>query len=226
LKKTIVAFAAHPDDLEFSSTGTLIKLKKEGYRLIYVVVTNGENGFKMEGAFSAKERAEIRAREQLAVAEKLGVEDVLFLNYRDGFLEYTEELRRQLVDIIKKFRPQIVFCFDPANRSFESLNLLHRDHRIVGEAVFDACFAAKNRYMYPRERHQVEKIYFFGSHNPNHFEDITGLIGLKLELLSCHRSQFPDFSVVEAYIRDEVSAGTTQYRYSEAFRILTVRQLT
>ena len=49
MNKTIVAFAAHPDDLEFTSNSTLSKLKNEGYEIIYVIITNGENGFKFNG---------------------------------------------------------------------------------------------------------------------------------------------------------------------------------
>ena len=123
--KTVVGFAAHPDDLEFSSTGTLKKLKKSGYQIIYVIVTNGENGFKAASNLPRKERIEVRIREQLDVARKLGVEEVVFLDYSDGFLTYSEELRGQLVGIIKKYRPEIVFSFDPANRSFDNLNLYH-----------------------------------------------------------------------------------------------------
>ena len=85
MNKTIVAFAAHPDDLEFTSTGTLSKLKNEGYEIIYVIITNGENGFKFDGKIPPEKRAAIRKNEQLKVAEKLGVTDVIFLNYIDGF---------------------------------------------------------------------------------------------------------------------------------------------
>ena len=82
MKKTIVAFAAHPDDLEFSSTGMLYKFKREGYRLIYVIVTNGENGFKMKKEVKRKERIQIRQKEQLEVGRKLGVKDIIFFNKR------------------------------------------------------------------------------------------------------------------------------------------------
>lgn len=226
LTKTIVAFAAHPDDLEFTCTGTLSKLKSQGYEIIYVIVTNGENGFKCNGDIIPEQRASIRVKEQLEVARKLGIKEVIFLDYKDGFLTYTEELRSQLVEILKKYKPEIVFSFDPANRDFNSLNLLHRDHRVVSEIVYDACFAAKNLHMYPGERHQVARIYFFASNKPNYFEDISDRIELKLDLLACHKSQFPDFSKIEDYIKNQVSRETDKYEYSEAFRILEVRQIT
>ena len=184
--KTAIGFAAHPDDLEFSGTAKMKQLHDEGYRLIYVIITNGEN----------------------------------------GFLKYSEKLRSELVKLIKDYKPEIVFSFDPANKSFSSLNLLHRDHRVAAEAVFDACFAAKNFHMYPGERHQVKEMYFFASDKPNHFVDITDLIDFKLELLACHKSQFPDFSKVEKYIKKTVSSQSSEYKYSEAFRVMEVKQVT
>jgi LmbE family N-acetylglucosaminyl deacetylase len=226
LKKVIIGFAAHPDDLEFTSTGTLSKMKKSGYEINYVIVTNGENGFKIDSKWEPKERIEIRIREQLEVARKLGVNEVVFLDYSDGFLTYTEELRSQLVGIIKKYQPQIIFSFDPANRDYNNLNLFHRDHRVLSEAVFDACFAAKNKHMYPGQPHPVEKIYFYGSNQPNHYEDISNSIDFKLELLACHQSQFPDFKKVADYIKNTLSKETKKYKYSEAFRILEIEQLT
>jgi len=226
LKKSIVGFAAHPDDLEFTCTGTLSNMKKSGYEINYVIVTNGENGFKGNSKFESKERIEIRIREQLEVARKLGVNEVVFLEYSDGLLTYTEELRSQLVGIIKKYRPEIVFSFDPANRNFDNLNLFHRDHRVLSEAVFDACFAAKNRHMYPGKPHQINKLYFYGSNQPNHFEDITKIIDFKLELLACHQSQFPDFKRIADYVKNTLSKESDKYEYSEAFRIMEVEQLT
>jgi len=224
--KTIIGFAAHPDDLEFSCTATMHKFYLQGYRLIYVIVTNGENGFKAQPRLTPAERIAVRKEEQLRVAEMLKVSKVHFLDYRDGFLEYNEQLRAELVALIKLYKPQIIFSFDPANRKYENVNVLHRDHRVLSEAVFDACFAAKNFHMYPGDPHRVTKIYFFASHEPNYFEDITELIEFKLRLLACHQSQFPEFSKVEKYIKEKISTGSDKFKYSEAFRIVEVEQLT
>ena len=48
MSKTILAIGAHPDDIEFSCTGTLLKLKEKGYQIYYIIATNGENGFKIK----------------------------------------------------------------------------------------------------------------------------------------------------------------------------------
>lgn len=223
--KKILCFAAHPDDLEFGCCVTLHRFIKQGYQVFFTIITNGENGFKTAN-LPAEKRAKIRKQEQKNAAAKLGVKDVYFLDYRDGFLTYTEELRRQLVEQIKNIRPEIVFSFDPANQNFNSLNLYHRDHRIVAEAVFDACFAAKNLWMYPGPAHRISKLYFYASQQPNYFEDISELIDLKLQVLACHHSQFPDFSKVEHYVKEVISKTNPEIEYSEAFRIIEVKQHT
>ena len=222
--KNIVCFAAHPDDLEFSCVGTLKKMSDNGYSLIYVIVTNGENGFKQENK-NKSERRKIRKKEQESAAKELNVKDIIFLDYRDGFLEYSEKLRKQLTQIIKKLKPEKVFTFDPSNNSFDNLNLYHRDHRVVAESVFDAIFSAKNKYIYSGKAHKVNEIYFYASENPNHVEDITHLIEFKLETLKNFKSQFTDFNKVKDFVTDELSKQSDKYEYSEVFRKLTVRQI-
>jgi len=211
--------------MEISCAGTLRKLIKQGYRASLVVITNGENGFK-SGKLPASERAEVRKAEQMEAAGLLGLEEVVFLDHRDGFLEYDENLRRQLTEIIKRIKPALVFSFDPANRDFLSLNLLHRDHRIASEAVFDACFAAKNLWMYPGDPHRVESIYFFGTNRPNHIEDITAEMDFKMKLIACHRSQFPQLEKIDDHMRFEVNGEPGSDTYHEAFRVLHVKQIT
>ena len=222
--KSILCFAAHPDDLEFSCIATLKKMADKGYSLIYVIITNGENGFKLENK-NRTERINIRKKEQELAAKELNVKEVIFLDYRDGFLEYSEKLRKQLALLIQEYKPEIVFTFDPANNTFDSLNLFHRDHRITAEIVFDALFAAKNKHIYSENSHKVDEIYFYASRNPNHVEDITDLIDFKLNVLKIFESQFSDYERVANYVKNEISKKSTEYEYSEIFRRLTVRQI-
>lgn len=224
--KTILAVGAHPDDIEFSCTGTMLKLKEKGYQIYYAIATNGENGFKI-GHKPKKQRIQTRYKEQLNAAKKLDVKEVFFLNYRDGYLIYNDELREKLVKIIKKVRPEIIFTFDPANLDFESINLNHRDHRNIGEAVFDSVFAARNRYMYPGEPHSISWFYFFGTnaHLANHFENITKYIDMKLDILKEHTSQFNDFEKVSAWVKNDISKYTKKFKYSERYRLVKVEQI-
>jgi LmbE family N-acetylglucosaminyl deacetylase len=221
----LICFGAHADDIEFGCMGTVIKLLKEGWQARFVILTNGESGFKA-GQAPPEERIRIRKEEQLEVGRKLGLEEVIFLDYPDGFLTYSEALRRRIAEILKHFRPDRVFSFDPANREFDNINLFHRDHRIAGEVVFDACFAAKNLWIYPGKPHRVKEIHFFGSHKPNRFVDVSDVIDTKLELLACHRSQFPDFGKVEKFVRERMSKQCEEYEYAEGFRVMRVEQIT
>lgn len=223
-RKTVLAVGAHPDDIEFSCTGSLMKLIERGYEAYYVVATNGENGFKV-GSKPKKQRIAVRHREQLSAAKMLGVKKIFFLGYRDGFLANNNELRSKLVRIIKSVKPEIIFSFDPANRTYENINLQHRDHRNIGKAVFDAVFAAKNKYMYPGKPHKVDYFYFFGAEEPDYFENISAYIERKLEILREHKSQFSDFGKVENWVKTYLSKFTRKYKYSEAFRIIRIEQI-
>jgi LmbE family N-acetylglucosaminyl deacetylase len=221
--KIILAVSAHPDDIEFSCGGTLFKFRDKGYEIYYIVATNGENGFKI-GHKPKKERVKTRYKEQINAAKLLGVKKVFFLHYKDGLLPNNTELRIKIAKIIKKVKPNIIFTFDPANKSYESVNLNHADHRVIGEAVFDAVFAARNRYMLPGDSHAVEQFYFFGCDNPNHFENITKQIKQKISLIKEHRSQFYDVKGMEEWVKEHLSSYTKKFKYSERFRIVKIYQ--
>src|SRR5438552_12598926 len=135
MSRTVLAVGAHPDDIEFSCTGSLLKLKQKGFEKFYVVATNGENGFK-DLNVKREKRILLRKQEQLKAASLLGVKKIYFLGYKDGFLKYTDALHKQLVQIIRQTKPSIIYSFDPSNRIFESINLNHRDHRVISEALF------------------------------------------------------------------------------------------
>jgi len=222
--KTLLVFSAHPDDMEFACAGTVHKLIKKGYEAILVVATNGESGFK-QAHKPKKERVKIREEEQKKAAEVLGFKKVLFLHEKDGSLENSLSFRKKLVSLIKKHKPKLIFTFDPANQDFASLNLNHRDHRALGEAVFDSVFAAKNKYLFPGEPHKVDSLFFFGSNNQNHKENITKFLDIKIEALKQHKSQFPDFSRVEKFVK-EYSLDKSEKGYFEKFRVVEVVQIT
>lgn len=221
--KVILAVSAHPDDIEFSCGGTLYRFKELGYEIYYVVATNGENGFKIDHK-PVKQRIETRYKEQMNAAKLLGVKKVFFLHYKDGYLPNNNSLRKKLAEVIKKVKPEIIFTFDPSNKSFESVNLNHRDHRVIGEAVFDAVFAARNRYMLKGLPHAVSYFYFFGCDKPNHYENITKYIKYKIGLIKEHRSQFYDQKGMEEWIKEHLSSYTKKYKYSERFRIVKIYQ--
>jgi LmbE family N-acetylglucosaminyl deacetylase len=225
-KKCVLAIGAHPDDLEFGCSVSIKKLIEEGYDAYYVIITNGENGCKKK-VKTVQERINIRKKEQLEAAKKIGVKKVYFFGERDCFLEYKESIRKKLTLLIKALKPELVFSFDPANHDFTSINLFHRDHRTTALLAFDAVFAAKNEFVYPHKNgaHKVEKMYLFVTNKPNYFLDITKDIDFKLSVLSCYRSQFPNFENFVRFYKENFSSMHPDYRYSESFRVLDIVQI-
>src|ERR1044072_2109278 len=92
--KRAMVIAAHPDDIEFSSVGTVARWVKEGAEVIYVLCTSGDVGIAEPGMTRTR-AAEIREAEQLAAAEVVGVKEVIFLREPDGMLENTIALRKR-----------------------------------------------------------------------------------------------------------------------------------
>ena len=225
-RKVIVAVGAHPDDIEFGCPVTLSNYREKGYEIYYIIATNGENGFKVK-SLSGKDRIDIRKTEQLTAAKKVGVKEVHFLGFKDGFLDYSDNLREKITLLFKELKPEIVFTFDPANMEFDNINLNHRDHRNISMAVFDAVFAAKNDFIYPDKngKHRIEKIYFFGTNKPNHIVDITDKIDFKLDVLKSFKSQFPNFESFAKFFKENIGSVSDKYKYSEVFRVVEVVQI-
>jgi LmbE family N-acetylglucosaminyl deacetylase len=225
-KRTIIAFGAHPDDLEFGCAATLMGFSDKGYEIIYVIATGGENGFKVK-SLSGNERINIRKKEQMNAAEMASVEKVIFLGFKDGFLDYTDALREKITLLIKEYKPEFVFSFDPANLDFDNINLHHRDHRNLATAVFDAVFAAKNDFLFPDKngKHRVEKIFFFGSNKPDTEIDITPYLEVKLSMLKCYVSQFPNFENFKRFFLENISVKNSEGKYVETFRVVDIVQI-
>ncbi len=110
--ESAMAIVAHPDDIEFSCSGTLARWAQAGARISYVLCTSGDVGIAKQGMTNAQ-AIEIREAEQRAAAEIIGAEEVIFLREPDGMLQATIELRKKLVREIRRFRPEVVICGDP-----------------------------------------------------------------------------------------------------------------
>ena len=125
---------AHPDDAEFLCAATVAKLCFEGWEVNYLLTTSGDMGTHDE-SMTREALAPIREKEQRAAAKVLGVKEVVFLRYPDGFFEDTAEARGRIVYEIRRLRPDTVITWDPFRSSFT-----HRDHRLTGQAALDAIF--------------------------------------------------------------------------------------
>ncbi len=222
-KADVLVITPHPDDAEFGVAGTVVKWVAEGKEIVYAVCTNGDKGTS-DYSIKAGALAEIREREQLCAAEVLGVREVIFLRHGDQSLEDTPEFRKEIVRLIRTYRPDIVVSADPYRRY-----IWHRDHRITGRVVLDAVFPyARDHLAYPDlleeglEPHKVKEVWLWTiADNINYRSDITDTFDIKVKALRCHESQvgndrLPD---LEERLRQWAvdRAKGTEYELAEAF---------
>ena len=212
---------AHPDDAEFGIAGTVAKWTREGKEVVYIVCTNGNKGTDNPG-ISPEKLAQIREQEQMAAAKVLGVSDVIFLRHDDQTLEDTPEFRKEIVRLIRTYRPELVATCDPYRRY-----IWHRDHRITGQVVLDAVFPYSRDYLaYPDllrqglQPHKVKEVLTWGSEQPDYFLNITDTYEIKMAALYCHQSQLesmPPEWEQRIKARYQTAPKELGYLWSEAF---------
>lgn len=188
--QTVLVIAAHPDDAEFGAAGTVSRWTSEGRRVVYVICTNGDKG-TADRQMTPQRLAAIRQEEQRAAAKMIGVDEVVFLGYTDGYLDYTDDLREKLVRCIRRYRPYTVLTSDPYRKYF-----WHHDHRVAGQVVLDAVYPyARDHLFYPEQlkeglsTHHVREVLLWGTDDPDTFFDISDYFDLKIAALRCHVSQ-------------------------------------
>jgi LmbE family N-acetylglucosaminyl deacetylase len=214
---------AHPDDAEFMVAGTVAKWTKCGCEVTYVVVTKGDKGSE-DREMRPSRLAEIREEEQRNAGAILGVKHFEFLGYPDGYLEHTLDLRRDLTRLIRKYRPELVVCFDPRTRFFGDLYPNHPDHRASGDATIDAVFpSARDHLTFPElltdgyEPHKVKQLWLSAADKLNVWVDITETLELKKQALLAHPSQLGPDAAEFALEMARQSAEGQPFEFAEAF---------
>lgn len=227
----VMAIAAHPDDIEFGSVGTIARWVKAGATAAYVLVTSGDVGIAEPGMTKAK-AAEIREAETLAAARLVGVDDVTFLREPDGMVINTLELRKRLVRQIRRFRPEVIIAMDPTVMYTPLGGINHPDHRAVGEATMDAIFPACSQPNLFQELEEegffacrVRKVYISSRGEGDTFVDISSTIDLKIQALQTHVSQVGAMEGLEQRIRQFAARNGAgkEMAYAEVFRVLTLQ---
>ncbi len=225
----IMVVTPHPDDAEFGVAGTVVRLVSEGKNVIYVVCTNGDKG-SSDMNIKPEELVKIREQEQLAAAKVLGVREVIFLHHPDQSLEDTPEFRKEIVRLIRMYRPEVVITADPYRRY-----LWHRDHRIAGQVTLDAVFPyARDHLAYPDlmeeglKPHKVKEVWLWASEDINYRSDVTNTFDIKMAALRCHKSQIGDNPSPERkkWLRqwaEELAEGE-DFELAEAFHRVEARQ--
>jgi LmbE family N-acetylglucosaminyl deacetylase len=186
--------AAHPDDADFGSAGTLASWVDVGIEVTLLLCTRGD-----QGGFDDTSRAEmplLREREQRAASGELGVKDVRFLDgFSDGWLEPSWELQHQIVRVLREVRPQRVLCQSP-QRMLQRLQASHPDHLAAGEATVRAVYpASENPFAWPElleeglEPWKVTELWLTANPESPHVVDITDHFDRKVAALRAHASQ-------------------------------------
>ncbi len=192
----ILGIGPHPDDLEFGCGGTFCKLAAAGHRISLLVMTHGSVGGD----------ARVRIEEQKRAAAMLKA-DLYWGGFEDTGVTLNRELIRVVERSIEKVNPDIVFVNYGADT--------HQDHRSVAQAVETAARYSRNLVFY-----EVPTTLDF---NPGVFVDIGAVIGRKVALLKCHRSQVyktrvKNLSIIESARSAAMFRGyQDRVKYAEGF---------
>jgi LmbE family N-acetylglucosaminyl deacetylase len=223
----VLAVGAHPDDMDFSASGTIAKWAARGSHIVYLVCTDGSKGSD-DPRQTPRRLAAIRKAEQRAAAAILGVREVLFLRHRDGELVADLKLKEEIARVIRTVRPDLVITMDPA--FFYSLArgaVNHPDHRAAATAAVDAVFPlARDRLNFPQHEkrglmpHKVPILLMTSFDEPTHVEDITGTMDKKIAALEAHKSQIGPDGIGRVRDRAAALGKRAGVRYAEGFKRL------
>jgi LmbE family N-acetylglucosaminyl deacetylase len=227
----ILVVLAHPDDPEFFCGATTARWVKAGHTVCYCVVTCGDKGTK-DLTIQSGELCSIRQVEQRHAAQVLGVTDVTFLNYPDGYLVPDINLRKDITRVIRTVRPDVMVTCDPQTLYTANGGLNHPDHRAAGQAALDAVFpAARDHLNFPEllrdenlEPHIVKEVWVAGTLAPDVILDVTEFWEIKIKALFEHKSQIgePDKLAERMHSRRTIDSTPENPRYEEKFRRLVL----
>ncbi len=229
--KRVLVVMAHPDDCDFGAGGTIAQWSAKGIQVSYCIITNGDQGGE-ESGIPLEQMAQVRQKEQRDAGAALGVSDIAYLNYRDGWLMPSIELRKEIVKAIRIAKPDRMLVQSP-ERNWERIFASHPDHLAAGETAIQAVYPdARNPYAFTDlkeagiEPWRVREIWMTGSPTPNHFVDITDTFSKKMAALHAHVSQTAHNKELEKMVREwgernAQAQGLAAGRVAEVFKVIS-----
>lgn len=185
MKTDILAFGAHPDDVELGCGGTIAKLISEGKTCVIVDLTKGELGTRGTDLTRKEEATESAKILGVAARENLGL--------KDGFLVNSEEYQMEIVKMIRKYRPEIVLA--------NAIDDRHPDHAKAAKLVSDACFLSGLRKIETTIDGDIQEVWRpkqifhyiqWKNVEPEFVIDISEHLEKKLEACMAFKTQFYD----------------------------------
>jgi LmbE family N-acetylglucosaminyl deacetylase len=222
--------SAHPDDIEFACSGTVARWVDEGAEVTYCIATDGTAGTQ-DRDLMGKELHDIRVAESVAAAAAVGVTEIVWLNHRDGYVEYNLDLRRDIARVFRRYKPHRFVVLDPAS-TIEDRFINHPDHRAIGQASLDVSMTAGTTPgIFPELLGEgldpwrgLRELWIAGPAGGPVVVDISTTIERKVESLLCHRSQIgEDRDAVGEWVRKWCAEMGTDdgYAYAERFRVIS-----
>jgi bacillithiol biosynthesis deacetylase BshB1 len=185
-KLDFLAFGAHPDDVELGCGATIAKLVSQGKKVGIVDLTRGELG--------TRGSAEIRTKETKEASKILGISSRENMDFKDGFFRNDEEHQLKIIQMIRKYRPDFVFCNAPDDR--------HIDHPKGSQLVVEASFLSglskivtDDSLGNTQKQWRPKNIYHYiqwKNLDPDFIFDVSGFHDAKMNAVKCYSSQFYD----------------------------------
>ncbi len=230
--KIVLGIAAHPDDLDYSASGTMAFFASLGAKVHYLILTDGGQGTSDEN-ITPEQLTKTRENEQKKALQILGGQTVQFLGYPDGNLKNTTELKKDIIKVIRTIRPDVVITMDPTVIYSAKRGMInHPDHRIAGQATLDCVYPlARDHLAYPELYaqgyipHKTKTVLLTNFDTQNFIVDITKTINLKIAALKAHVSQIEDIEQTAKWIKENSSiiGKSHSYQYAEGFVRIDLR---
>ena len=208
MKLDILVFGAHPDDVELSCSGTIIKHIKKGLKIGIIDLTRGELG--------TRGTIETRDKETNNASKILGIQIRENMNFKDGFFENSEKNKIELIKKIRKYQPDIVITNATSDR--------HPDHGRASNLTIESCFLSGLEKIKTNQKvWRPSHIYHYIQYNnilPDVVVDITDEMDQKIESILCYKTQFydPNSKESETLISSKGFLESIKYRAKDLGR--------
>jgi LmbE family N-acetylglucosaminyl deacetylase len=201
-----------------------------GADVTYCIATDGSTGTQ-DRSLMGERLTEVRRTETKRAAAVVGAREIVWLDYRDGYVEYTLDLRRDVARVFRKYRPHRFVVMD-VRTMVEDRFINHPDHRAIGQASLDVVMSAGTTPGHFPELldeglepwRGLREVWVTGPGEKPVVVDISSTIDRKVEALLCHESQLGDDSErIATWVRNWTAerGESFGYAHAETFQVIS-----